>query len=226
MSPILIGTVLTVFILSLFVFLKMCIANLLKNCKDNTNQNDVKITQQSVLLSSSNNKEDTIKVCRLRSKFGLAEFILTWDVRVPACEVSQAGICDVKMHSTPKFNCPFSTTRLMVPKNRHDGKTAVPNWWRPSQVHWTGSKMNAIPMWYHRSLVSINLKTLLNPSSFHRHRQQQKIAIKSVGWWRRRQTFSFGFLFILFFFCCTYKRFILIQSTPAFMFVYECSLLP
>ncbi|XP_063702814.1 hemicentin-2-like [Culicoides brevitarsis] len=65
LSPILIGSVLTVFILSFFIFFKICIASLLKNCKEQQQQ-DIKITQQSLILSSTNNgssnKEDAIKI--------------------------------------------------------------------------------------------------------------------------------------------------------------------
>lgn len=68
LSPILIGSVLTVFILSFFIFFKICIASLLKNCKEQQQQ-DIKITQQSLILCSSNNgssnKEDAIKVSYL-----------------------------------------------------------------------------------------------------------------------------------------------------------------
>uniref|UniRef100_A0A336MAP7 CSON014513 protein n=1 Tax=Culicoides sonorensis TaxID=179676 RepID=A0A336MAP7_CULSO len=65
LSPILIGSVLTVFILSFFIFFKICIASLLKNCKEQQQQ-DIKIAQQSLILCSSNNgssnKEDAIKI--------------------------------------------------------------------------------------------------------------------------------------------------------------------
>lgn len=68
LSPILIESVLTVFILSFFIFFKICIASLLKNCKEQQQQ-DIKITQQSLILCSSNNgssnKEDAIKVSYL-----------------------------------------------------------------------------------------------------------------------------------------------------------------